>query len=133
MPRCPAGINRIIPDTDGRGDSLNPRKKKGDHGSLFAVIITLVVAACVVLPGLAWYNFMADESQRDMALHVLSTVRDTVFGAVATVFEWIGNRIAALTNRSSGYRAVVQPDDLDHFHPLADAGVDANSSGPFRL
>jgi hypothetical protein len=130
-----AGINALIPDTDGRGRSLSKRDGDGGGGASpggggYRFMVFVLVLIAIGLPATAWYSFAATEDQRGVVRAVGAASYEAVASAVGACATFVSERISPGLR---GYRRPMEAsnDDLNYFEPLPPDGGYGALGGPY--
>lgn len=125
------GVDKIIPDTDGRGGAKghhHPHKGGGGgggstpkpHGAAFGFFIFVMVVGAVSGIFAVWWKFLAGETAKAQVLEVVAPV----LSFLESVWGWIVDKV---TGRYSSLAAA--DNELNYFQPLGDAAT-ADANGP---
>jgi hypothetical protein len=118
-----AGVDKLIPDTDGRGNCNNcSHRRAGGGGHHLLWVLTLLG---VFGGAFAWWRFMASDSQKLAVLDLM----DQAASFVASLVEWAKDKVLP-GRRYQGM--AMDNEELNYFQPLGDAG-DTQQPGRFTL
>lgn len=124
-----ANVNKIIPDTDGKGHHPDgtPAKPqpKQHHSAMGGFLLFVIISAFIACIAAVWYRFMAPESAKAQVLDAITVVKSFIVSLVGLISDKV---FALLGRRGAGPTAAARYEPLDaelnYFQPLAEAPDD---------